>query len=85
MFSLHQGDAYGVAQAIRRLSVQVRPMNDLDYVTAVERILNQEWKYGVGSSFGAMMNKVMAELKHHFRPEFLNRVDDVILFQSLDG
>jgi len=28
--------------------------------------------------------KVMAELKQHFRPEFLNRVDDVIIFQSLD-
>jgi ATP-dependent Clp protease ATP-binding subunit ClpB len=26
----------------------------------------------------------MAELKKHFRPEFLNRVDDVIIFQSLD-
>jgi len=29
-------------------------------------------------------DKVMAELKRHFRPEFLNRVDDVIIFQSLD-
>ena len=29
-------------------------------------------------------NKVLAELKKHFRPEFLNRVDDVIIFQSLD-
>ena len=28
--------------------------------------------------------EVMAELKRHFRPEFLNRVDDVIIFQSLD-
>jgi len=64
MFSLQQGDSYGVAQAIRRLSVQTRPMNDVDYYTAVERILNQEWKYGVGASFGAMMNKVMAELSH---------------------
>jgi ATP-dependent Clp protease ATP-binding subunit ClpB len=27
---------------------------------------------------------VLAELKRHFRPEFLNRVDDVIIFQSLD-
>jgi ATP-dependent Clp protease ATP-binding subunit ClpB len=27
---------------------------------------------------------VMGELKRHFRPEFLNRVDDVIIFQSLD-
>jgi ATP-dependent Clp protease ATP-binding subunit ClpB len=32
----------------------------------------------------AMEDKVRAELKRHFRPEFLNRVDDVIIFQSLD-
>jgi ATP-dependent Clp protease ATP-binding subunit ClpB len=32
----------------------------------------------------AMEDKVMDELKRHFRPEFLNRVDDVIIFQSLD-
>jgi len=32
----------------------------------------------------AMEDKVMTELKRHFRPEFLNRVDDVIIFQSLD-
>ena len=31
-----------------------------------------------------METAVMAELKRHFRPEFLNRVDDVIIFQSLD-
>jgi ATP-dependent Clp protease ATP-binding subunit ClpB len=31
-----------------------------------------------------MEDGVMAELKKHFRPEFLNRVDDVIIFQSLD-
>lgn len=31
-----------------------------------------------------MEDKVMAQLKQHFRPEFLNRLDDVIIFQSLD-
>ncbi len=31
-----------------------------------------------------MEDKVRAELKQHFRPEFLNRVDDVVIFQSLD-
>jgi ATP-dependent Clp protease ATP-binding subunit ClpB len=31
-----------------------------------------------------MEDKVMAELKRHFRPEFLNRVDDTIVFGSLD-
>ena len=30
----------------------------------------------------AMEDKVMAELKKHFRPEFLNRVDDVIIFKA---
>jgi ATP-dependent Clp protease ATP-binding subunit ClpB len=29
-------------------------------------------------------DRILAELKKHFRPEFLNRVDDVIIFQSLD-
>ena len=27
--------------------------------------------------------EVMAELRHHFRPEFLNRVDDIVLFKAL--
>jgi len=36
------------------------------------------------ASHQAMEYKVLAELKRHFRPEFLNRVDDTIIFQSLD-
>jgi ATP-dependent Clp protease ATP-binding subunit ClpB len=32
----------------------------------------------------AMEDKVLGELKKHFRPEFLNRVDDTIIFHSLD-
>ena len=31
-----------------------------------------------------MENLVRAELKQHFRPEFLNRIDDIIIFHSLD-
>ena len=30
-----------------------------------------------------MKAKVSDELKQHFRPEFLNRVDDVIVFPQL--
>src|SRR3978361_254658 len=30
-----------------------------------------------------MKNKVQDELKQHFRPEFLNRIDDVIVFHQL--
>jgi ATP-dependent Clp protease ATP-binding subunit ClpB len=36
------------------------------------------------SSHQVMEARVVAELKRHFRPEFLNRVDDTIIFQSLD-
>ena len=35
-------------------------------------------------ALSAMEDKVKAELRKHFRPEFLNRVDDVIVFHSLD-
>ncbi len=31
----------------------------------------------------ALETRVLAELRKHFRPEFLNRVDDVIIFHSL--
>ncbi len=35
------------------------------------------------SEYDRMKNKVQDELKQHFRPEFLNRVDDIIVFPQL--
>jgi len=35
------------------------------------------------SEYERMKNKVQDELKNHFRPEFLNRVDDIIVFPQL--
>jgi ATP-dependent Clp protease ATP-binding subunit ClpC len=35
------------------------------------------------SSYERMKQKVQQELKQHFRPEFLNRVDDVVVFHQL--
>ena len=35
------------------------------------------------NSYEKMKNKVSDELKQHFRPEFLNRIDDVIVFHQL--
>ena len=29
-------------------------------------------------------NKIKAELKNHFKPEFLNRLDEIVIFHSLD-
>ncbi len=37
------------------------------------------------SEWDAVESFVMGELQHHFRPEFLNRVDDTILFRPLEA
>ena len=38
---------------------------------------------GENSDYEKMKNKVTDELKNHFRPEFLNRIDDTIVFPKL--
>ncbi len=37
-----------------------------------------------GGDFEAMQERVMALLRQHFRPEFLNRVDEIIVFRALE-
>ncbi|WP_017729627.1 ATP-dependent protease ATP-binding subunit ClpC [Halalkalibacterium ligniniphilum] len=37
-----------------------------------------------GTEYRDMKDKVMAELKNSFRPEFLNRIDEIIVFHSLE-
>ncbi|MGO8696892.1 MAG: ATP-dependent chaperone ClpB [Limisphaerales bacterium] len=39
---------------------------------------------GTARDYARVEELVRAELKQHFRPEFLNRVDDIIIFHSLD-
>jgi len=36
-----------------------------------------------GSNYERMKSKVNDELKKHFRPEFLNRIDDIVVFHQL--
>jgi ATP-dependent Clp protease ATP-binding subunit ClpB len=36
-----------------------------------------------GSDYGVIKIAVMAEVKTHFRPEFVNRIDEVVVFHSL--
>ncbi len=47
-----------------------------------QRILQFQGSY-IGEVYDRMKDAVLDELRHHFRPEFLNRVDEVIVFQSL--
>ncbi|MCX7962189.1 MAG: ATP-dependent chaperone ClpB [Burkholderiales bacterium] len=37
-----------------------------------------------GSDYGVIKVAVMAEVKAHFRPEFVNRIDEVVVFHALD-
>ena len=37
-----------------------------------------------GSSYDEVRSVVMAELRRHFRPEFLNRVDETVVFHPLE-
>jgi len=39
---------------------------------------------GVQANYESIKDKVMSEVKRFFRPEFLNRVDEVIVFHPLD-
>jgi len=36
-----------------------------------------------GTIMDSARDQVMAELRHHFRPELLNRIDDIVLFKPL--
>lgn len=38
---------------------------------------------GESKAYDLMKEAVLVELRHHFRPEFLNRVDDIVVFHSL--
>jgi len=37
-----------------------------------------------GSDYGVIKLAVMAEVKNTFRPEFVNRIDEVVVFHALD-
>src|SRR5205807_8223196 len=36
-----------------------------------------------GSDYGVVKLAVMAEVKTHFRPEFVNRIDEIVVFHAL--
>lgn len=42
------------------------------------------FKPGASSQYNDMKEKVMEDLKRTFRPEFINRIDEIIVFHALD-
>ncbi|MCA9376178.1 MAG: ATP-dependent Clp protease ATP-binding subunit [Candidatus Doudnabacteria bacterium] len=51
---------------------------------APEITARSEQTHGLFSKSDTLKNDLMKELKDHFRPEFLNRVDEIIVFHALD-
>jgi ATP-dependent Clp protease ATP-binding subunit ClpB len=47
-----------------------------------QRILQYRGSY-IGEVYDRMKVTVLDEMRHHFRPEFLNRVDEIVVFHSL--
>ena len=47
-----------------------------------QRILQYQGSF-VGEVYDRMKDAVLDEMRHHFRPEFLNRVDEIIVFHAL--
>jgi ATP-dependent Clp protease ATP-binding subunit ClpB len=47
-----------------------------------QRILQYKGSF-IGEVYERMKDAVLAEMRHHFRPEFLNRVDEIIVFHAL--
>jgi ATP-dependent Clp protease ATP-binding subunit ClpB len=45
---------------------------------------SQQIQAMAGSDYGVVKLAVMAEVKNHFRPEFVNRIDEVVVFHALD-
>jgi ATP-dependent Clp protease ATP-binding subunit ClpB len=37
-----------------------------------------------GDEYAAIKDAVMGEVKNHFRPEFVNRIDEIVVFHALD-
>ncbi len=45
--------------------------------------LGSQWILSADETEASMENKVLATVRDHFKPEFLNRVDDIIVFHRL--
>jgi ATP-dependent Clp protease ATP-binding subunit ClpB len=65
------------AEGAPRLPDVGRRGNDVDEITPQNSWISREREYAQASE------KVMDALRAHFKPEFLNRVDDIVIFRPL--
>ena len=53
-------------------------------VVMTSNLGSQQIQAMVGDEYQVVKLAVMAEVKMHFRPEFINRIDEVVVFHALD-
>jgi len=52
-------------------------------VQYIDKMQTIGFSHGAEETYGDVKEKVLSTLKEHFRPEFLNRLDDIIIFDIL--
>ena len=63
---------------------QGRTVDFKNAVVIMTSNLGSQWILSASETEDAMEEKVLATVRDHFKPEFLNRVDEVIVFHRLD-
>ncbi|HBY57268.1 MAG TPA: ATP-dependent chaperone ClpB [Candidatus Atribacteria bacterium] len=64
---------------------QGRVVNFKNTILIMTSNIGSQWIYEMNEqNRESIMQKVMDSLRQHFKPEFLNRIDEVIVFNSLD-
>src|ERR687893_120613 len=68
-----------LTEAVRRKPYSVLLLDEIAKNTSIGFTVADE----TGMSYDDMKNRIMSDLKKVFRPEFLNRIDEVIVFHKL--
>jgi len=61
---------------------QGRTVNFRNTVIIMTSNIGSQWIYEAGEQ-DSLKSRIMEELRAHFRPEFLNRIDEIIIFNAL--
>lgn len=61
--ALNRNDMGRIASVTLRLCKQFRPIDEVAYRTAIERIVYQHWVYGQGTSFSKVIQEVLTALQ----------------------
>jgi len=67
----------------RLTDAQGRTVDFKNTVVIMASNIGSEWISAEGLDAEEIRNRIMSSLQQHFRPEFLNRIDDLIIFNRL--